>query len=224
MKVICLDMEGVITPEVWIELADRTGIDALRRTTRDEPDYDALMKYRLGILDEHGLKLPDILSIIETLDPLPGALEFLSELRRRYPVIILSDTFAEFAGPLLVKLNHPTLFCHRLDVDTGGRIKRHVLRMRDHKREAVKALRSLNFTVCAAGDSYNDTGMLGAADAGFLFRPPPNVMIEFPQYPVFSAYDGLLEALHSVKIVDRISVGDGCSGTETFSRSCDERA
>lgn len=194
MKLICLDMEGVLTPEIWIELAKRTGIEDLRRTTRDEPDYDALMKERLGILDRHGLGIEALRPVIDGFEPLPGARRFLDAVRARYQLVILSDTFYEFSGPLMEKLGWPTLFCHRLEVDASGRIRDYRLRLADHKRLTVQAFRRLNYVVDAAGDSYNDTGMLGEADSGFLFRPPPNVVEEFPQFPMFMEYDDLLEA------------------------------
>jgi phosphoserine/homoserine phosphotransferase len=186
--IACLDLEGVLVPEIWINVAERTGISALRRTTRDEPDYDKLMRGRLAILDEHRLTLGDIQAVIDGMAPLEGALEFLDWLRCRVPVIILSDTFEQFAAPLLAKLGHPTLFCHRLEVGTGGRITGYRLRIDDGKRRAVEALRALNFHVVAAGDSYNDTSMLTAAHAGILFRPPDNVIADFPQFPVTRTY------------------------------------
>lgn len=194
MNIICLDMEGVIAPEIWIELAERTGIDDLRRTTRDEPDYDVLMRYRLDILEKHGLGMAALQPIIDGIEPLPGAVEFLDTLRRDCQVVILSDTFYEFVGPLMVKLGRPTLFCHRIEVDTEGRLAGYALRLDNHKQAAVEAFRKLNFSVFAAGDSYNDTRMLGAADAGFLFRPPQNVIDEFPQFPVHTEYASLIEA------------------------------
>jgi phosphoserine/homoserine phosphotransferase len=191
MIIVCLDLEGVLTPEIWINVAERTGIEALRRTTRDEPDYDKLMRYRLEILDRHGLGIANIQEVIATLEPLEGAVEFLDGLRDRYPVIVLSDTFYQFAGPLMRKLGRPTLFCHQLEIDALGRIADYRLRMPDQKRSSVCALRDLAFRVIAAGDSYNDTTMLGAADAGILFRPPPNVVEEFPQYPVTETHAAL---------------------------------
>lgn len=199
MKVVCLDMEGVIAPEIWIELAERSGIEALRRTTRDEPDYDKLMRYRIDILERNGLGIEALRPIIDGIEPLPGAIEFLAALRAKYQLVILSDTFYEFVGPLMAKMGYPTLFCHRLTVDGAGRLTGYRLRMPDHKRAAVKAFRALNFTVCAAGDSYNDTKMLGAAHAGFLFRPPQNVIDEFPQFPVFTEYDDLLARIAEVE-------------------------
>lgn len=194
-RLVCLDMEGVLAPEIWIELARRTGLESLRRTTRDEPDYDKLMRHRLDVLDRHGLGFEALRPIVEALEPLPGAAAFVDALRARYPVVILSDTFREFAGPLMAKMGYPTLFCHRLHVDGDGRIARYELRMPDHKRAAVKAFRALNYEVRAAGDSYNDTAMLGAADEGFLFRAPRRVIDEFPQFPAMTDYADLLAAL-----------------------------
>jgi phosphoserine/homoserine phosphotransferase len=189
--VACLDLEGVLVPEIWINVAERTGIAALRRTTRDEPDYDKLMRGRLTILDEHGLGLPDIQRVIEGMAPLDGANAFLDWLRSRTQVIILSDTFSQFAAPLMRKLGWPTLFCNALEVDGKGRITGYRLRIADGKRKAVEALRALNFRIVAAGDSYNDTTMLTAADAGILFRPPANVVADFPQFPVTRTYEEL---------------------------------
>jgi phosphoserine / homoserine phosphotransferase len=199
--IACLDLEGVLVPEIWINVAERTGIPALRRTTRDEPDYDKLMRGRLAILDEHHLGLPDIQAVIGTMEPLDGALDFLAWLRSRTQVIILSDTFVQFAQPLLGKLARPTLFCNSLDVERSGRIAGYRLRIEDGKRRAVEALRALNFRVVAAGDSYNDTTMLGAAHGGILFRPPPNVVADFPQFPVARTYDELAAAF--------VRLGDG---------------
>jgi len=192
--IACLDLEGVLVPEIWINVAERTGIDALRRTTRDEPDYDKLMRQRLEILDQHKLKLGDIQDVIATMGPLEGAAEFLDWLRLRHQVIILSDTFYEFAAPLMAQLHHPCLFCHSLQTDGAGRIVDYRLRLEDGKRRAVMALKLLNFSVIAAGDSYNDTTMLKQADAGILFRPPQNVIDEFPQFPVARTYDELRAA------------------------------
>jgi len=191
VKIVCLDLEGVLVPEIWIAFSERTGIPELRRTTRDEPNYDTLMKYRLGILAEHGLGLPDIQKVICELGPMPGARAFLDQLREDYEVIILSDTFYEFAHPLMRQLAWPTLFCHSLEVDANGVVVNYHLRMPEQKREAVKRFREMNFTVVAAGDSYNDTAMLGEADAGILYHPPENVIREFPQYPVTLNYDEL---------------------------------
>jgi phosphoserine/homoserine phosphotransferase len=194
VQIVCLDLEGVLVPEIWIAFSERTGIPELRRTTRDEPDYDVLMKQRLAILARHGLGLPDIQRVIAGMQPLPGAADFLAWLRERFPVVILSDTFVEFAAPLLRQLGHPTLFCHSLEVDDRGRIVGYRIRLADQKREAVKAFRRLNLRVIAAGDSYNDVAMLAEADAGILFRPPENVIAEFPQFPVTRDYEQLREA------------------------------
>jgi phosphoserine/homoserine phosphotransferase len=192
--IACLDLEGVLVPEIWINVAERTGIVALRRTTRDEPDYDKLMRGRLEILAERQLGLPDIQAVIGTMEPLEGALGFLDWLRRRTQVIILSDTFYEFAAPLMAKLGHPTLFCNALEVAPSGRIAGYRLRIADGKRRAVEALRGINFRIVAAGDSYNDTTMLAAADAGILFRPPANVIADFPHFPVTTTYAELESA------------------------------
>jgi phosphoserine / homoserine phosphotransferase len=192
--VACLDLEGVLVPEIWIGVAEQTGIAELRRTTRDEPDYDVLMRGRLAILDRVGLRLPDIQGVIAKLRPLDGALEFLGWLRDRCQVIILSDTFEQFAWPLMRQLGHPTLFCNSLDVAPDGRIAGYRLRMPDQKRMSAAALRSIGFRVVAAGDSYNDTGMLLAADAGIFFRPPDRVVAEFPQFPVTRTYEELRAA------------------------------
>ena len=189
--VVTLDMEGVLVPEIWIAVAERTGIDALRRTTRDEPDYDVLMRYRLDMLAEHGLTMPLIADVISGLEPLPGARAFLDELRSRTQVIVLSDTFEQFAAPLMPHLGMPTVFCHRLVID-GDHIVDYRLRQDDQKRHAVEALHGLNYRVIAAGDSYNDTSMLGAADRGFLFKSPPNVQAEFPQFTAVDEFDDLL--------------------------------
>ena len=191
MKIVCLDLEGVLVPEIWISFAERTGIPAFRRTTRDEPNYDTLMRFRLDLLTQHQLGLPDIQKVICEMGPMPGARAFLDQLREDYEVIILSDTFYEFAHPLMRQLAWPTLFCHSLEVDAQGVVVDYHLRMPEQKREAVKRFKELNFTVVAAGDSYNDTAMLGEADAGILFHPPENVIREFPQYPVALDYDAL---------------------------------
>ena len=191
MKIVCLDLEGVLVPEIWITFAERTGIPELRRTTRDEPNYDTLMKYRLGILAEKKLGLPDIQKVIGEMGPMPGACAFLDQLREDYEVIILSDTFYEFAHPLMRQLGWPTLFCHSLETDATGRVVNYHLRMPDQKREAVKRFKELNFKIVAAGDSYNDTAMLGEAHGGILFHPPENVIREFPQYPVVRDYEAL---------------------------------
>ncbi|MFA6311323.1 MAG: bifunctional phosphoserine phosphatase/homoserine phosphotransferase ThrH [Sterolibacterium sp.] len=188
MQLVCLDLEGVLVPEIWIEFSQRTGIPELRRTTRDEPDYDKLMKGRLALLAQHKLGLPDIQKVIAAMGPMAGAKEFLDDLRLRFQVIILSDTFYQFAMPLMQQLGMPTLFCHQLETDSQGFVVNYHLRMPEQKREAVKRFRQLNFKVIAAGDSYNDTAMLGEAHAGILFRPPENVIREFPQYPVTMNY------------------------------------
>ncbi|MFA9440360.1 bifunctional phosphoserine phosphatase/homoserine phosphotransferase ThrH [Uliginosibacterium sp. sgz301328] len=191
MQIVCLDMEGVLVPEIWIAFAERTGIPELRRTTRDEPDYDKLMKYRLDILARHKLGLKDIQAVIGEMGPMEGCKEFLDALRVDYQVVILSDTFYEFAKPLMAQMGQPTLFCHRLEADANGMLVNYHLRMPDQKRAAVKAFKALNFKVIAAGDSYNDTAMLGEAHAGILMHPPENVVREFPQYPVVRTYDDL---------------------------------
>ena len=193
MIVACLDLEGVLVPEIWINVAERTGIAELRRTTRDEPDYDKLMRGRLRILAERGLGLSDIQRVIGGMAPLPGANEMLAWLRERFQVVILSDTFYQFAKPLMRQLGEPTLFCNDLELD-GDRITGYRLRQPDGKRCAVQALSSLRFATIAAGDSYNDTAMLAEADAGILFRPPDNVVAEFPQFPVTRSYEELRAA------------------------------
>ena len=195
MLVLCLDLEGVLVPEIWIGVAERTGIAELRLTTRDEPDYDKLMRRRLAILAREDLGLPDVQEVIGAMEPLEGARSFLDWARERYQVLILSDTFYEFARPLMRQLGWPTLFCNRLVVGAGGRIEDYRLRQPDGKRRAVQALHALAFRVIASGDSYNDTTMLAEADAGVLFRPPDNVAREFPQFPVARSYDELRDAL-----------------------------
>ncbi|HMM84301.1 bifunctional phosphoserine phosphatase/homoserine phosphotransferase ThrH [Azohydromonas sp.] len=195
MQVVCLDLEGVLIPEIWIAFSQRTGIAEFSRTTRDEPDYDKLMRWRLDLLRRHGLKLADIQAVIGDLAPLDGAKDFLDDLRARYQVIILSDTFYEFADPLMRQLGRPTLFCHRLVIDADGFVADYRLRQSDQKRHAVQALQELNFRVIAAGDSYNDTAMLAAADAGFLIHPPANVVAQFPQFPVTTSYAELKAAI-----------------------------
>jgi phosphoserine/homoserine phosphotransferase len=200
-ELVCLDLEGVLVPEIWITVAERTGVDELRRTTRDEPDYDVLMRYRLAILDQRGLRLPDIQAVIATMAPLPGAVDFLDWLRERFSgVILLSDTFAEFAHPLMRQLGFPTLFCHSLEVADDGRITGYRLRMPDQKRASVEALQSVTFRVIAAGDSYNDTAMLLAADAGILFDAPQRVIDEFSQLPVARGYDELRAAITAASL------------------------
>jgi phosphoserine/homoserine phosphotransferase len=182
VELACLDLEGVLVPEIWIAFAERTGIAELRATTRDIPDYNVLMRQRLALLDQHGLKIGDIQEVISTLTPLPGAIEFVDWLRERFQVIILSDTFYEFSQPLMRQLHWPTLLCHRLVIDDTGRVVDYKLRQQDPKRASVKALHSLNYRVLAAGDSYNDTTMLAEADVGFLIHAPQNVIDEFPQF------------------------------------------
>jgi len=199
VQIACLDLEGVLVPEIWINVAERTGIDELLLTTRDIPDYDELMGRRLKILREHGLALADITEVIGTLAPLEGASAFLDWLRERFQVVILSDTFYEFAMPLMRQLGHPTLFCHRLGIGPSGEIDSYHLRLNDQKREAVKRFHELNFRVVAAGDSYNDTTMLGEADRGILFCPPQNVVEEFPQFPVTRDYGELAAAFELAK-------------------------
>jgi len=185
----CLDLEGVLLPEIWIAFAEKTGIEQLRLTTRDIPDYDELMQGRLKILKDNNLKLIDIQNVIKTLSPLEGAIDFLGWLKSEFQVIILSDTFYQFVGPLMKSLGYPTLFCHELTIDSKGSITGYRLRQKNGKTKAVSALKKLNFKVIAAGDSYNDTGMLQEADAGILFCPPDNVIKEFPQFPVSRNYD-----------------------------------
>jgi len=193
-SIVTLDMEGVLTPEIWIAVAETTKIPELRRTTRDEPDYDKLMRGRLAILDQHGIKLSDIQGVIGTLRPLAGAKEFLDELRSLVQVVILSDTFEQFAAPLLRQLNFPTLLCHRLVVE-NDRIVDYQLRLREQKREAVAAFRRLNYHVISAGDSYNDTAMLKEANAGFLIYAPDNVKQDFPQFPAVESHAELLKLI-----------------------------
>ncbi len=200
MNIICLDLEGVLVPEIWISFAERTGIEELRATTRDIPDYDVLMRQRLKILNEKGLKLADIESVIDGLGPMEGATDFIARLKESFQVVILSDTFYEFARPLMRQLDWPTLFCHRLIVKDGS-IVDYKLRLKDHKRRAVEAFRNLNFRVFAAGDSYNDTTMLTESDHGFLFRAPDNVIEEFPQFPPVTDYDDLLSRFEEVSQV-----------------------
>lgn len=195
MHIICSDLEGVFVPEVWINVAEKTGIPELRKTTRDEPDYDKLMNWRIGILKEKGLKLKDIQDVISGIKPLEGAKEFLWWLRKKTQVIIVSDTFAQFADPLMEQLDRPTLFCHQLIVNGDNMITGYRLRQPDPKRKVIEALQSLEYKVAAFGDSYNDTSMLLKADKGILFRPPQNVVDEFPQLPVTRNYEELKELL-----------------------------
>jgi len=202
MELVCLDLEGVLVPEIWINFAKKTGIKALEATTRDIPDYDVLMTQRLNILREHGLGMADIQAVIAEMGPLEGAKEFVEWVRTHFQLIILSDTFYEFAHPLMQQLGWPTIFCHKLEVGADGMITDYKLRQPDQKREAVKALHGLNFRVIAAGDSYNDTSMLGEADHGFLFDAPDNVIAEFPQFESIRGYDSLKEAIRRVSVRD----------------------
>jgi len=195
LQIVCLDLEGVLIPEIWMEFSRRSGIPELAKTTRDEPDYDKLMRARLDLLDARGLGLPDIQKVIADMRPLDGAREFLDWLRAECQVVILSDTYYQFAAPLMRALGYPTLFCHELVVEPGGRVRDYRLRMKEQKRASVKAFRDLNFHTIAAGDSYNDTTMLAEADAGILFCPPANVAAEFPQFPVARNYDELRRAI-----------------------------
>lgn len=195
MELVCLDLEGVLVPEIWINFAKKTGIKELEATTRDIPDYDVLMTQRLNILREHNLGLPDIQAVIADMGPFPGAKEFVEWVSTHFQLIILSDTFYDFAHPLMRQLGWPTIFCHKLEVDANGLITDYKLRQPDQKREAVKAFHQLNFRVIAAGDSYNDTTMLSEADHGFLFDAPDNVIAEFPQFPAIHGYDALKEAI-----------------------------
>ncbi|MEC9119837.1 MAG: bifunctional phosphoserine phosphatase/homoserine phosphotransferase ThrH [Candidatus Thermoplasmatota archaeon] len=199
MLVVCFDLEGVLMPEVWINVAEKTGIEELRRTTRDEPDYDKLMRYRLDILDEHGITIDDIQQVIATMHPMPGAKEFLDEVRARWQVLILSDTFYQFAEPMMVKLDRPTIYCHDLEIDEDSRmLTGWKIRLEDQKRVTVEGLRAMNFNTLAVGDSYNDTNMLAEAHAGILFRPPQNVIDEFPQFPVAEDYAALMSEIESI--------------------------
>ncbi|MBH0208267.1 MAG: bifunctional phosphoserine phosphatase/homoserine phosphotransferase ThrH [Nitrospira sp.] len=196
--VVCLDLEGVLVPEIWINVALKTGIDELKMTTREMPDYDRLMKQRLAILDQHGLKIQDIQQEIAKMGPLDGATDFIAWLRERCQVIILSDTFYQFAQPLMRQLGFPTLFCNQLEVEPGGRIVNYHMRMQNPKKHAVASLKALNFFTVAAGDSYNDLGMLGEADKGFFFRPPEHLTKEFPAFPVTQTYGELQDCLVKV--------------------------
>ena len=195
MDIVCLDLEGVLVPEIWIAFSEKTGIAELRKTTRDEPDYDKLMKYRLAILKEKGFKLSDIQETIEKIDPLPGAEAFLDALREKTQVIILSDTFTQFASPLMKKLKWPTLFCNSLEVSDTGEITGYAMRTEDSKRSTVKALKSVGFDVISAGDSYNDLRMIEESRAGFLFRSTEEIRTAHPELPSFEEYDDLLDAI-----------------------------
>ena len=198
MYITCLDLEGVLVPEIWIAFADTVGIPELRRTTRDEPDYDKLMKYRIGILKEHKLGLKEIQETIAKIDPMPGAKEFLDELRTFCQVIILSDTFSQFAGPLMAKLGYPTIFCNSLEVAKSGEITGYKMRCEKSKLTTVKALQSIGYETIASGDSFNDLGMIQASKAGFLFRSTEKIIKDYPQYPAFTEYSELLNAIKSV--------------------------
>jgi phosphoserine / homoserine phosphotransferase len=191
MNFLCSDLEGVFVPEVWINVAEKTGIPELRRTTRDEPDYGKLMRFRMGILREKGLKLKDIQDVIATIRPLDGAVELLDWIKQRVPMVIVSDTFTQFADPLMAQLGRPTLFCNELIIDGDGFIADFQMRQHDQKRKVVQALQNLNYIVIAMGDSYNDTSMMSQAEYGILFRPPENVVRDFPQFPVAHDYEGL---------------------------------
>ncbi|WLD59355.1 bifunctional phosphoserine phosphatase/homoserine phosphotransferase ThrH [Salinispirillum sp. LH 10-3-1] len=202
MEIACLDLEGVLVPEIWIAFAEKTGIEELKATTRDIPDYDVLMRQRLAILDQHGLGLPQIQEVIATLKPLDGAVEFVDWLRERFQVVILSDTFYEFSQPLMRQLGFPTLFCHKLEVNDQGRVVDYHIRQKDPKRQSVKAFHSLNYRCIAAGDSYNDTTMLAEADAGILFHAPDNVIAEFPQFPAVHTYADLKQEFIKASVRD----------------------
>ena len=195
MNIVCLDLEGVLVPEIWIAFAEASGIPELKRTTRDEPDYDKLMRWRLGILKEHGLGLKEIQATIEKIDPLPGAREFLDELRTFSQVILISDTFTEFAAPLMKKLGYPTLFCNSLEVADDGEITGFKMRVEQSKLTTVKALQSIGFETIASGDSYNDLGMIQASKAGFLFRSTDKIKADYPQIPAYETYEELLGAI-----------------------------
>jgi len=202
VELACLDLEGVLIPEIWIKFAEKTGIENLKATTRDIPDYDELMTMRLGELDKHGLGLNEIQEVISTLSPLDGAQEFVNWLRERFQVIILSDTFYEFAGPLMKQLGYPTLLCHKLTVDGNGKVTDYNIRQANPKRQSIVALKSLYYRTIAAGDSYNDTTMLAEADAGILFKAPQNVIEEFPQYPAVHTYDDLKQEFLKASVRD----------------------
>ena len=195
MNIVCLDLEGVLVPEIWIAFAEETGIPELKRTTRDEPDYDKLMKYRINILKEHGLGLKEIQDTIAKIDPMPGAKEFLDELRAMTQVIIISDTFTQFAGPLMKKLGYPTIFCNSLEVAEEGEITGFKMRIENSKLTTVKALQSIGYQTIASGDSHNDLGMIKASKAGFLFRSTEEIKKEYPELPAFETYDELMDAI-----------------------------
>ena len=191
MEIACLDLEGVLVPEIWIAFAEKTGIEELKKTTRDEPDYDVLMQYRLDLLKQHGLGLNEIQEVIATLSPLEGAADFVDWLRERFQVVVLSDTFYEFASPLMKQLGYPTLLCHKLETDANGNVVDYKLRQANPKRQAIVGFKSMYYRTIAAGDSYNDTTMLAEADAGILFHAPDNVINEFPQFPAVQTFDDL---------------------------------
>ena len=195
MNIVCLDLEGVLVPEIWIAFAEETGIPELKRTTRDEPDYDKLLKYRINILKEHGLGLKEIQDTIAKIDPMPGAKEFLDELRAMTQVIIISDTFTQFAGPLMKKLGYPTIFCNSLEVAEDGEITGFKMRIENSKLTTVKALQSIGYQTIASGDSHNDLGMIKASKAGFLFRSTEEIKKEYPELPAFETYDELMDAI-----------------------------
>lgn len=195
MNIVCLDLEGVLVPEIWIAFAEETGISELKRTTRDEPDYDKLMNYRINILKEHGLGLKEIQETIAKIDPMPGAKEFLDELREITQVIIISDTFTQFAGPLMKKLGYPTIFCNSLEVAEDGEITGFKMRIENSKLTTVKALQSIGYDTIASGDSHNDLGMIKASKAGFLFRSTDEIKKEYPELPAFETYDELMAAI-----------------------------
>ena len=195
MNIVCLDLEGALVPEIWIAFAEETGIPELKRTTRDEPDYDKLMKYRINILKEHGLGLKEIQDTIAKIDPMPGAKEFLDELRAMTQVIIISDTFTQFAGPLMKKLGYPTIFCNSLEVAEDGEITGFKMRIENSKLTTVKALQSIGYQTIASGDSHNDLGMIKASKAGFLFRSTEEIKKEYPELPAFETYDELMDAI-----------------------------
>lgn len=198
MNIVCLDLEGVLVPEIWIAFSQASGIPELKRTTRDEPDYDKLMKWRLGILKEHGLGLNEIKQVIETIDPMPGAKEFLDALREETQVLILSDTFTQFASPLMKKLGWPTIFCNTLEVAPGGEVTGYKMRVAQSKLSTVKALQTVGFDTIAAGDSFNDLAMIQASKAGFLFRSTEQIKKDHPELPAFEEYDDLLAAVRAV--------------------------
>lgn len=198
MNFLCSDLEGIFIPEVWINVAEKTGIPELRRTTRDESDYGKLMRFRMALLREKGLKLKDIQNVIATIQPLDGAIALLDWIKQQVPMVVVSDTFIQFADPLIAQLNRPTLFCNELVIDGEGFISDFLLRQHDQKRKVVQALQNLNYTVIAMGDSYNDTSMLAQAEYGILFRPPENVIRDFPQFPVAQDYESLKEIIQSI--------------------------